>query len=164
MAVTGDIAASWLRPRPVVRRLLAGGQREDRALIFLMIGCGLIAVSQVPVALRAATLDDTIPFQARMGGVILAWLFIAPLAAYAISGIAHLLARAVGGQGSWFGARLALFWAILAASPAWLVGALAEGFLGRTATVVQAIGLIGLALFVYIWIAGLIEAEFGATP
>jgi hypothetical protein len=36
MSVSRDIVATWRRPRRVMRRLLAQGRREDRAIMFLM--------------------------------------------------------------------------------------------------------------------------------
>ena len=42
MAVSQDILQTYRRPRLVVARLLAMGQREDRLLAILMAGCALI--------------------------------------------------------------------------------------------------------------------------
>lgn len=161
MSVAADIVASWLRPRPVLRRHLAAGRREDRALIFLMLGCGLIAIGQLPRLQREAALGGGVPVDMGMGGVILAWLFLVPVAAYAIAAISHLAARALGGSGDWFGARMALFWAMLAAAPLWLTGSLIDGYLGAAAVPARVAGLIALVAFLFIWLAGLIEAETG---
>ncbi len=161
MSVAGDILASWLRPRRVIRRLLDAGPREDRAFGFLILGCGFVFLSQVPRIVRADTLETGTPFGAQIGGAILAWLFIVPLVFYAIAGVSHLAARLFGGAGNWYGARLALFWALLAASPAWLITGLVYGFFGAAHLGVQAISLIALALFFAIWLAGMVEAEKG---
>jgi hypothetical protein len=65
----------------------------------------------------------------------------------------------MGGQGSAFGARLALFWAVLAAAPLWLAAAAVETLLpGPAATLA---GALALAALVWIWLAGLVEAEHG---
>ena len=91
------------------------------------------------------------------------WLFIAPLALYAIAALSHLIARALGGQGSWYSARLALFWSLLAASPLWLLNGLVAGFIGPGLQ----LGLtsaIALAVFLIFWGLSLIEAEKPSVP
>ncbi|MCR8723711.1 YIP1 family protein [Frigidibacter sp. ROC022] len=157
MSVTGDIWESWRAPRRVLRRLLAQGQREDRVLVYLLVGCGLIYVSSWPGLAQAARLDPSVPLEARLGGGMLAWLALIPLAAYVLAAVSHLLARALGGQGSFYGARLALFWALLAASPAWLaqaaLGAVAPGAVARIAAA------LALAGFLWLWLTALLEAE-----
>ncbi len=161
MGVTLDIPRAWVAPRRVMARRLAGGVREDQALIYLMAGCFIVFVAQWPRLLIAARLDPGTPFQARISGALWAWLFIAPLAFYAISALSHLLARAVGGAGSWFGARMALFWALLAAAPMWLANGAVLALLGR-GMIYQITGLLGLLGFLAIWLASLVEAEKGA--
>ena len=45
MSALTDIAATYRGPGGVLRRLLARGQREDRALAILMAGCALVFVA-----------------------------------------------------------------------------------------------------------------------
>jgi hypothetical protein len=121
MSVSRDIVATWRRPRTVMRSLLAQGRREDRALMFLILACGIIFVSQWPVISREAALDAAgAPLQARLAITFFAWLMIWPLAFYGIGSLTHLVLRALGGRGSYYTARLALFWTLLASAPAWL--------------------------------------------
>ena len=160
MAVSADILRAWRHPRQVMARHLSQGLREDRALIFLMLGCALAFVSQWPRLALASRLDPSTPLDARLGGALLAWMFIAPLAFYLIAAVSHVIARMIGGQGSWFGARLALFWALLAASPMWLLNGLLAVVPGAQGLHNTA-GAIALAGFVVIWLASLREAEFG---
>lgn len=160
MSVALEITRAWRHPRQVMRRLLDAGRREDRALLFLMVACLLIFVAQWPRLVRAAELDASVPLDARMGGALLGWLFLAPLLAYALGAVSHIVLRLIGGQGDWFGARLALFWALLAAAPFWLVNGLITGFAGD-GFAGAAFGAIALAAFLLIWITSLIEAEFG---
>ena len=55
MSIVADIVRSYVQPRAVIRDRLAEGQREDRALMLLMLGCGLVFVAQWPrLARRAA--------------------------------------------------------------------------------------------------------------
>jgi hypothetical protein len=158
--VSTDIVRTYRAPRRVVREKLANGAREDRALATLMGGCFLVFVSQWPLLSRQAYLDPSIPLDARMGGALMAWLFIAPVAAYVMAAASHLLAKVFGGRGTWFGARLALFWALLAASPLWLLNGLVAGFIGP-GPALNLVGVIAAGAFVVFWGAGLWEAERG---
>lgn len=138
-----------------MRGLLAQGVREDRALAYLMVACGLIFVAQWPRLAREAHLDDAVPLQALLGGAILGWLFIAPLLFYGLAFVAHLVLRAIGQRSTPFTARLATFWALLAVSPLFLLLGLSAG-LAEAATGAVGVGL--LVAFLVIWIAGLREA------
>ena len=160
MAVSTDILRTYRAPRRVLREKLANGEREDRALATLIGACVLIFVAQWPLLSRQAYLDPSIPFDARMGGALMGWLFIAPISAYVIAAASHLVARLAGGRGTWFGARLALFWALLAASPLWLLNGLVAGLIGPGAAL-NAVGLAAVAAFLVFWGAGLWEAERG---
>lgn len=160
MTVTGDILATWRRPRDILRAKLAEGPRDDRALAMLMGACGLIFIAQWPALSRAATLDPSVPLEARMSGALLATVFILPPTLYGVAAISHLIARAIGGRGSHFGARLALFWALLCTAPLMLLNGIVAGFIGQG---VQAmlVGLVVLAAFVWLWLTLLAEAERG---
>ncbi|MCC6209190.1 MAG: YIP1 family protein [Gammaproteobacteria bacterium] len=159
MSVVADIALTWRAPRRGMRRLLAQGQREDRALAYLMIGCTLIFVSAWPMLARQAAADPSMPLDARLGGALLAWLGMMPLVFYGIAALSHLIARGLGGRGTFFGARLALFWALLAASPAWLAqAAIGSAMPGPAAQAAAALALFGL---LWLWLPALAEAERG---
>lgn len=157
MPVTTDITATYRGPGRVVARLLALGQREDRALAFLMGGCLLVFVAQLPRLAREAHLTGQ-ALDMLLGASLMAWVIIAPLIFYLLAALSHLVARAVGGKGTWFGARLALFWALLASSPVLLFHGLIAGFIGPGAAM-QAVGLLWLAVFGWFWLAGLRTAE-----
>ena len=158
MSVTKDITATWRRPRAVIRRQLAGGIREDRALAYLMGACLLIFVAQLPRLAREAHLDATIPLDARLQAALLGWLMMAPLFLYGLAALSHVLAKVFGGQGSWFGARLALFWSMLASTPLWLFHGLVSGFIGPGGALTLA-GVLLLAGFGVMWVLSLAEAE-----
>lgn len=157
MAVTTDIAATYRRPGRVIGRLLGMGQREDRALIILMVACVLVFFAQMPRLSRQAHLEGR-EFDMLMGGALMGWIFLAPLIFYALAALSHLLARLLGGQGSWYGARLALFWALLASTPLLLLHGLVAGFIGPGAAL-NAVGALWCLFFFWFWIAGLIRAE-----
>ncbi|MDP4031916.1 MAG: YIP1 family protein [Pseudorhodobacter sp.] len=159
MAVSSDILASYRHPRAVLRRKLDQGVREDRALAVLLAACVLNFVAQWPGLARAAHFDPTQPLEARIGGALLATVFLLPLIAYAVAAISHLLARVFGGSGSFYGARLALFWSMLAIAPLLLLHGLVRGFIGAgPAQVLMAV--LVLVGFLYLWLNALIEAEY----
>ena len=159
MSLTGDILRSYRAPRQVLRGKLGAGQREDRLLAVLMGACLLAFVAQWPVNARLAHLDPSVPIEARMAASLQATLFLGPLLAYALAAASHLVLRPFGGRGTFFGARLALFWALLAAAPAILLNGLVRGMIGpgpaETVT-----GALALGAFLGIWVAGLRVAEF----
>ena len=107
---------------------------------------------------RAAHVDPAIPLDARMGGALLGTLFLLPPIAYAVAALSHLVARAFGGTGSFFSARLALFWALLAVSPLMLLQGLVRGFIGP-GPALTLVGLAVLATFLMLWVTSLIESE-----
>lgn len=161
MAVTTDIRNTYRGPGRVVRHLLSMGPREDRALAILMAGCSLMFVGQLPRLARDAHLQGA-GLDMLMGGALFAWLFVVPLAFYLIAAISHLIARLLRGRGSFYGARLALFWALLAASPLFLFTGLVAGFVGPGLEL-RISGFIWLACFLWFWIRGLIVAEQGSA-
>ncbi len=139
-SVTGDIVATWRRPRAVIRARVAD-LREDRALASLMGACALILVGQLPFLQRQAVLDPSVPFDARVGGALMGLIFFLPLVAYLLAGLLHLGLRALGGRGRGFDTRMAVFWGMLAASPLFLLNGLLRGMLGDTPAVMAAGGL-----------------------
>jgi len=158
MALTADLVASYRRPGAVLRRHLAAGAREDRALAILMLACFLIFVAQWPRLARSAVTDPERGFAALAAPEMFVWMVVAPLFFYGLAAASHLVARALGGQGSWFGARLALFWALFAAVPLWLLRGLVAGLVGP-GPALEATGAIGLGIFALLWFSGLREAE-----
>ena len=151
---------TYRAPRRVLSTKLAAGEREDRAFATLFGACLLIFISRWPVAARQSFYDDTVPFEALVGGQMMALIFIFPLIAYVLAALSHVVARIFGGKGTWFGARLALFWALLAASPLWLLYGLTEGFIGP-GPAHDLTGVLALGAFLVFWISGLWEAETG---
>jgi hypothetical protein len=129
MSVTRDILATYRGPRAVFRARAGQGVREDRALVVVMTACALIFVAQWPRLARLA-FETGQDMQPLIGGALFGLLFIAPLVLYAVGTLSHLAAKLLGGRGSAYLARFALFWALLAASPLWLLWGLTGGFVG----------------------------------
>ncbi|TMV08527.1 YIP1 family protein [Ruegeria sediminis] len=161
MPVAADIVATYRGPGRVIRRLLGMGQREDRALAILMAGCTLVFVAQMPRLAREAHLTGQ-ELNMLLGGALLAWIIIAPLIFYFLAAVSHVFARAVGGRGDWYGARLALFWSLLASSPILLLHGMVAGFIGP-GPAMQGVGLLWLIVFGWFWFSGLSQAERSLT-
>jgi len=167
MPVTTDIVRTWRSPRIVIREMLDQGQREDRAVAYLIIGCFLIFVAQWPRLSRKAAGFDLAPgaetpeLTQLIAYEFMAWLMIWPLALYILAAISHLVAKVLGGQGHWYGARLALFWGMLASVPVLLLHGLTAGFIGPGPQT-NLVGTVWVFGFLWIWIQGMREAE--ASP
>jgi len=161
MGMAADILRSWRAPRQVMREMLDRGARDDRALAVLLAACLLIFVAQWPALARAAHLDPSVPLMARIGGALMGWMFIAPLLLYAIAGLAQgflwLSGRPAGGPAM----RLALFWALLASAPLWLLHGLVRGLVG-TGTLTTVVGFAVLGAFFLLWGALMREAVLEA--
>ncbi|WP_299768098.1 YIP1 family protein [uncultured Tateyamaria sp.] len=160
MAITRNISATYRGPGRVIRRLLELGQREDRALAYLMASCALVFIAQLPRLAREAHLTGQ-DLNMLMGASLLAWIFVAPLLFYVIAFAAHGIGRLLRGQGTSYGARLALFWALLASSPLILLHGLTAGFIGPGIGL-QTVGLVWFVVFMWFWIGGSIAQERAA--
>ena len=157
MAATQDIVATYRGPGTVMRRLLGRGVREDRALIYLMIGCLMVFVAQTPRLARQA-FETGEELQMLLGASLMAWLFIAPLLLYVIAGLTAVVARVFRANLTGYGARMALFWALLASCPLMLLWGLTAGFVGPGIEMTL-VGLLWCAAFLWFWISGLIAAS-----
>lgn len=158
MAVTDDILATYRAPRRVARRLLSGERHEGRALAYLLAALIVIFVAQWPGLARNAFLDPGVPLAQRMMAAFLAVLATIPVF-YLLAALGHVIARALGGRGSFFGARIALFWALLAVTPLMLLQGLVAAFAGPGATP-TATGFAVFAVFLWFWMSGLAVAEW----
>ncbi len=159
MPVTADIVASYRGPRRVMRKLMTMGENEGRALAILMGGCILTFVAQWPRLAREAHLTDK-DLNPLMGGALMGWMFIAPLAFYLIAFLTYIVCRTFGAGGTSFNARLALFWSFLAASPLLLAHGLLAGFIGPGPGL-TGVGIIWLIVFLWFWLSNLFEAGWG---
>jgi hypothetical protein len=164
MPVTSDIVRTWRAPRAVLRSILDQGRREDRAIAYLMIACFLIFIAQWPRLSRTAVGFDLPPgavapeLDRLMAYEFLAWLMVWPLFLYFLAGATHLVAKAMGGKGTMYGARIALFWTMLATSPAILLHGMTRGFIGPGVES-NLVGAIWLIAFLVIWVQSMREAE-----
>jgi hypothetical protein len=162
MGVVVDIARTYRHgPRPVVARHLGRGPQEARALAVLMLGCGLVWLAQWPRLMREAQAglpDPQASFQQLAGTAFVTWLFLMPLVFFGLAALANLASRALGGRGEPWSARVALFWAWLAASPVALVAGLAAGLTGAS-PLANVLAILWIGLFAAFWAAGQGEAS-----
>lgn len=149
-----QVLRSWWAPR----RVFAGlrGMPERTLIAVLMAAMLIFLVAQAPVNARLAHLEPAIPLGARMGGSALAVMFMMPLLAYGLAALVSWLSRPVRRPLVPADSRLALFWALLAVSPAMLLSGLVAGFIGPGVTLGVVHALTG-AGFMVIWVAGMIE-------
>ncbi|MDG1519358.1 MAG: hypothetical protein P8Q57_02725 [Yoonia sp.] len=155
MAVTTDIVRTWRGPRAVMRDLLAQGQREDRALAYLMAACIIIFIAQWPRLSRLAagfenTSGEAPELSQLMAYEFMGWLIVWPLMFYVIALVAYVIAKILRGHGTAYGARLALFWTLLATTPMALLYGLMAGFLGPSPGT-NFVGAVWLIAFAVIW-------------
>ncbi|MBC7477856.1 MAG: YIP1 family protein [Pseudorhodobacter sp.] len=156
MSVTADIVQSWRHPAVVVRRLLAQ-RSEPFAFSLLVTGLILLFVSLAPFLAREAQLHPEQPLTQRLLAAALGMAATVPFW-YVLAALGHLVARVFGGKGSFHGGRIALFWALVAASPALLTYGLVRG-IRDTGGASDGIGLLAGVAFVTLWVVMLIEVE-----
>jgi len=140
---------TWRAPSRVMRAQRA--LSDPALLVVLLVAMALILVAQLPVHNAAAIHDPSVPVEARVGGALFAVMGIAPLLAY---GMAALLAALSRGRLSGHASRVALFWSLMAITPAMLLCGLIEGYLGDSAGL-RALQLATFAAFLWFWFKGL---------
>lgn len=159
MTVSTDMVATWRRPREVLRRHLARGQSEPFAFTLLLVFLILAFVGQWPIAAREAFQAGEPSALPRILARAFAVLATIPLW-YLLAALSRLVARALGGRGTWYGARIALFWALASIGPLMLLQGMVAGMIGPGAALSAVTLVVGLA-FLALWATLLHEAERG---
>lgn len=150
MGLMADMGRSLAgRDREVVRAHLARGPQESRAFAFLMIGNIVVFVAQWPRLGRVSG-ELGVEFEPIATYTLVSLLFVWPIAFYGVAQLVHGASRLLGGQGDASGARLALFWSWLAASPLALVAGTVAALVGRS-PLVGAAGAAWLLAFAVLW-------------
>lgn len=157
MAVTTDILQSWRSPRIVLRRHLQRGVSEPFAFSLLAAFLMLAFVSLWPFLSRQSALQPEVPMLQRLVAGGLAVLASIPLW-YGVAAVSRLICKVFGGQGSFYGARLSLFAALLAVTPAMLFQGLVAGMIGPGLQL-DIVGWLVVLAFFWIWLSMLAEAE-----
>lgn len=159
MSASTELLASWRSPRAGVRRHLARGVSEPFAFSLLLIFLILAFVGQWPVAAREAHFAADAAVAPRILAKALAVLATVPFW-YGLAALSRIVAQALGGKGSWYSARVALFWALATVSPLMLLQGLVAGMIGPSPASWAVSVITGLA-FLGIWLTMLHEAENG---
>ena len=163
MSILADITQAYKGPRREMRHQLSI-VTEPRILMLAFLFCLLSFVARMPELAKISHLagDDPATMRARFGGMFVATVFMAPLMLYGIAALSHLVMKALGGQGTWQGARLALMWAALVTCPLMLLSGIFKVYTPSpvffVATCVTAV------VFLWQWFSCLAEAEFAHTP
>ncbi len=157
MSASTELVATWTAPRAALRRHLARGVSEPFAFSLLLIFLILAFVGQWPVAARDAHFAGDASSAPRIFANALAVLATIPLW-YGLAAVSRLVARALGGQGSWYSARIALFWALATVGPLMLLQGLVAGMIGPGPALVAVSSVTGIA-FLWLWLTMLHEAE-----
>jgi hypothetical protein len=159
MALTQDIVRGWRHPRQVLRQHLRRGKSEPFAFSLLVTFLLLAFVSLWPSMSRLSVQHPEVPMVQRMLAAGLALLAMIPFF-YLLAAISHWIARIRDGQGSHYGARMALFAALVTVSPAMLLQGLVAGMIGPGLQL-DLVGILVIVGFLWIWLSMLIEAERG---
>ena len=117
----------------------------------------LVFIAQWPKLARDAFVNN-VDLNFLLGANLMALVVIAPLLLYVIATLARGVGFVFGGQGTAYGARLALFWALLASTPLILLHGLTAGFVGPGPEL-KVVGVIWLGVFFWFWISGSIAQE-----
>ena len=159
MSVTTDIVQAWRQPKVVMRRHLQRPKSEPFAFSLLVAFLLLAFVSLWPFLSRQTALQPEVPMVQRLVASGLALLALVPFF-YLLAAVSRWIAKAMGGQGSYFSARLALFSALLAVTPGMLLQGLVAGMIGPGLQANLVAVVVGLG-FLWIWISMLREAGRG---
>ena len=157
MSVTAELVTTWRDPRNALRRHLARGASEPFAFTLLLVFLILGFVGQWPVAAREAFIANEPSAAPRILARAFAVLATIPLW-YGLAAVSRLIAGFLGGKGTWYGARIALFWSLAAVGPMMLLQGLVAGMIGPGPALWFLSSAIGLA-FLYLWLTMLHEAE-----
>jgi len=161
VSVAQDIWATYYAPGTVFERLFRRGPGEDRALAYLMGACLVLFIAQMPRLAREAHLSGE-DLNALMGGALMGLIFVAPLLFYGLAWLSFLLAKLMGGQGTGWHARTALFWALLASGPLVLLHGLVAGFIGPGLEQTL-VGAVWFGAFMWFWGFGLWRGQRGSA-
>ncbi|MEM1315684.1 MAG: YIP1 family protein [Pseudomonadota bacterium] len=127
--VLDRIRRAWRGPRPAAEAELASGAEEPRLLAYAMGGCLVLWLAQTPDHVFGRMQADAAAGQATdvamlVTANLVSMLFFTPLMLYGIAALARIVLRLFGGAGGWFASRHMVFWSLIVAAPAILLGGL----------------------------------------
>ena len=165
MSASKEILRAYRGFGASMRRQMATSPGEERLLAYLVIACLIFFVARVPnlLELSAARATDEVSSIAIFVTNLVGSFFFAPLMLYGLAAISHIIARGFAGHGSFFHARLALFWALLVVSPLALLSTVLQTAL-PFGWLEQVLWLVKFLVFAFAWASCLSEAEGYKSP
>lgn len=142
------LLAGWRAPRATVRGLR--GLSEPGLLAMLFGTMAVYLLAQWPGHARDAQLDPSVPLDARMGGALMATMFLLPLILYGVAAAVAALSRLARWRVAGPDSRLALFWALALVAPLMVLAGLVRGLIGPSPALSVTTAAAGLA-FVVFW-------------
>jgi hypothetical protein len=143
---------AWADLRGSMRAELDRDPSEGRLLFYVMFA-GLFRFVGAAMVLAYGPLALAMPedvFRGQIAASFVAIFFLLSLLYYAVAATGGGLARAMGGTGSWYDSRAALFWAALIAAPAILASKLLALILaGMPGPVVGSVEMLGEVAFAW---------------
>lgn len=153
-----DIVETYGFPRRVMARKLATPPGERILLGYVMMASLLYFIFRAPRQVAQFVPDETSPLEAFIAAQFVVALIFLPLTFYAFAAIARLVAKPLGGSGSWQGQRLALFWAFVTIQPIVLLIEIAAKY-GLSGGWLQSCLIFMGFLFLWIWISAAFQSE-----
>lgn len=166
MPLSRRVMGAWSDMRASVRALIDERPSEARLLFFVMLSDVIFFLARtlsLVVAPVAAT-QKLLPME--IGVWLIAAFVLRTATLYVFSAIVCVVARAIGGTGTWRETRTAVFWASLVAAPVGVVGALLGAGLGHLSTIMPVfatdpfvIGPLVLGPVAFVWFISASVAE-----
>lgn len=144
-------------------RQFAGKFGEERLLFYVAATCFAAYLAGLPDTVREAEIEGgRDALLSMVAGQFVAIVIFGPLFLYGVAGVSHSFCHwAFGGTGSYFKARLALFWSLVLGVPLVLINAggnMALRGIGADPAILP-FGIAIFALWLWIWTSGLAIAE-----
>ena len=150
--VVWRMLGAWADLRGSMRTELDREPSEGRLLFYVMFA-GLFRFAGAAMVLAYGPLALMMPddvFRGQIAASFVVIFFFLSLLYYAVAATGGGLARAMGGTGSWYDSRAALFWAALVAAPAILASKLLALVLaGLPGPVVGSVEMLGEVAFAW---------------
>ena len=165
MSATREIVKAYRGFGASMRRQIESSPGEERLLVYVVIACLIYFVARVPdlLSLSASQATEEVSSIAVFITNLVGSFFFAPLMLYGLAAMSHIIARAFKGSGSFFNARLALFWALLITAPIALITTIIQTAFPAE-WLAQALWMAKFLLFAYVWACCLSVAENYKTP
>lgn len=157
------ILAAWRDLGGSINARLAARPRDAELLVWGLVAALIGFVAGLPDALRqASSAADRDMATGLLATRLFGAVFVMPLFLFCLSGLSHALARLAGGKGSYWAARVALFWAVLVSLPLVLVNGFAAAW--APARVISVISVLTFVAFLWVWARFLAEVEGFSRP